>query len=492
MKIKITQRLQQFLNSKKDYPVLAAFSVGYYSLVFYFSNNFDSVNSWSQFIYFLSYFILGPIVVFFLLERIIKKTKFSEFTPGLLTILMIPLLIFYLLGSDVIFVSIKRISLFVFIIWCIWKFKIRIYKYLIVFIFLMAIIPTISLASILFHNFTHPDQWGTQPDHILNTKFKTKPNVYYIQTDGYINETNFENGLYKFDNSKMDFFLKQRNFTAYTNHRSNYPSTLYSNSSCFAMKHHHISDFSQFNYPRDIIMGANPVLQVFKNNQYKTFFITEMPYFTINRPTVFYDYYNFQDKTIARTGEGGDYYCEITQEIKKQIESSKKGANFFFIQKFAPNHVCVYDYKGATVETGRVAYIESLRRANVWLNKVIPIIELNDPNAIIIIGADHGGYVGFKYFGESTQKRVTNKKLLQSIFGAKLAIKWNDDKHYEYDKDLKSSVNLFRVLFSYLSKDKSLLKNMESDKSYHYLESSNKSITPYPALDENGNVNLSK
>ena len=291
----------------------------------------------------------------------------------------------------------------------------------------------------------------------------------------------------------MHLFLKQRNFTAYTNHRSNYPSTLYSNSSCFAMKQHHISDFGQFITPRDVIISDNPVLRVFKNNDYKTFFITERPYFLANRAAVFYDYYNYQDKEFSHLGDGGnDKYCEITKEIKNQITLNKTSANFFFIQKFAPNHIFIEDCEGRTAEDGRLMYVESLRLAKIWLNNIIPIIEHNDHNAIITIGPDHGGYVGFKYFGESTQKRVTNKKLLQSIFGAKLAIKWNDDKHHEYDKDLKSSVNLFRVLFSYLSKDKSLLKNMESDKSYHYIESSNKSITPYAALDENGNVNLSK
>ena len=141
MKIRITHRLQQFLNSKKDYPILAAFSVGYYSFVFYFSNNFDLVNSWTQFFYFLSYFILAPIVVFFILERIITNTKFSELLPQLFTVLMVPLFVFYLVGGYAIFVSLKRITLFVFIVFCIWKFKISIYKYFILLIFLMSIIP---------------------------------------------------------------------------------------------------------------------------------------------------------------------------------------------------------------------------------------------------------------------------------------------------------------------------------------------------------------
>lgn len=492
MKIKITEKIQQFLNSKKDYPVLAAFSVGYYSFVFYFSNNFDLVNSWSQFIYFLSYFILGPIVVFFVLERIIRGTKFSDFLSELFTVLMFFLFILYIADHGLMsLISIKRIVVSVIIVVCIWKFKIRIYKYLIILTLLMSIIPIVTLATILYHNLTYSNDWLKQPDHILSTRFVKKPNIYYIQPDGYANEQNLKDVLYHFDNSDFESFLLKNKFTSY-NYRSNYPSTLYSNVSCFSMKHHYLKAYSDFVYPRDIIMGKNAVLKVFKNNGYKTSFICERPYFLMNRPTIFYDYYNFKDKNFSRNRDGFNDSYEIENEIENRIKQNKQSNNFFFIQKFDPGHISGCEYEGISVEKERDLVIDKLQKANVWLKNVINIIVSNDPNAIIIIGADHAGYVGFTSLIQSCQKKLTNQKLLNSIFGAKLVIKWNDSSHVEYDKKLKTSVNLFRVLFSYLSEDKTLLTNMQSDISYHYLRPIKGELIPYPALDENGNVYISK
>ncbi len=122
--------------------------------------------------------------------------------------------------------------------------------------------------------------------------------------------------------------------------------------------------------------------------------------------------------------------------------------------------------------------------ANVWLKNAITIIEKNDPNAIIIIGADHGGFVGFDYALEA-QKKVTNPLLIQSIFGAKLAIKWNNSQHSEYDSKLKTSVNLFRIVFSFLSEDKTLLQHLQPDASYNCYDSTDFTKV-YKAIDEYG------
>jgi hypothetical protein len=74
---------------------------------------------------------------------------------------------------------------------------------------------------------------------------------------------------------------------------------------------------------------------------------------------------------------------------------------------------------------------------------------------------------------------------LYSIFGAKLAIKWNDSKHEEYDANLKTSVNLFRVVFSYLSENKILLKKFQPNISYNCYDPSDFSKV-YMAIDEKG------
>ena len=75
----------------------------------------------------------------------------------------------------------------------------------------------------MYLNFTNSAEWQVQPDAILETKFKKTPNIYYIQPDGYANETNLKGPLYQFDNSEFDGWLKDNKFTLYDDYRSNYP-----------------------------------------------------------------------------------------------------------------------------------------------------------------------------------------------------------------------------------------------------------------------------
>jgi len=345
----------------------------------------------------------------------------------------------------------------------------------------MSVLPIYKLGKVIYFNFTYTGEWQVQPDAILVTKFKKNPNVYYIQPDGYANETNLKGELYRFDNSEFDGWLKNQKFTLYDDFRSNYPYTLYSNSSCFFMKHHFSNEFSNFNYARDYIVGKNPVLEIFKNNNYKTFFITEIPYLLMNRPSVYFDYCNYKLGELPYFKDGLSCFKEITNEIENQIELNKGTNNFFFIEKFNPGHINPSKIKGSSIEKERLEYLKSLQTANVWLKKTITIIEKNDPNAIIIIGADHAGYVGFEYTSQA-QNKITDRKLLNSIFGAKLAIKWNGAQQ-DYDSQLKTSVNLFRIVFSYLSEDKLLLNNLQPNTSYNCYDASDFSKV-YKAIED--------
>lgn len=168
----------------------------------------------------------------------------------------------------------------------------------------MSIYPSLKLSSMVFKNIFIENDWKKQPDDILDTKFKTKPNIYFIQPDGYANSKNLKNEIYNFNNSVFDEFLIENNFKVYEEFKSNYNSTLSSNSSCFNMKHHFYNDRNKFNYSRDNIIGKNPVLEIFKSNQYKTFFITEKTYLLMNKPKIYYDYVNFSLEEIPFFKDG--------------------------------------------------------------------------------------------------------------------------------------------------------------------------------------------
>jgi hypothetical protein len=481
MKFNIKEQFNFFLNNAKDYPILAGFSIGFYAFVFYFSNNFALVNSWQQTLVFLLNFIVFPTVVVFGIFKIIQKSRFSSFATQSIFIMMLVLLPIYLFGISNLLVSYKKMGLLVILLLGLIIFKIKNYKYFIVLVFLMAVLPIVKLGKIIYLNYTNSTEWQLQPDAILKTKFKKNPNVYYIQPDGYANETNLKDPLYRFDNSEFDGWLKNQKFTLYDDYRSNYPYTLYSNSSCFYMKHHFSNEFSNFNYARDYIVGKNPVLEIFKSNNYKTFFITEIPYLLMNRPSVDFDYCNYKLGELPYFKDGLSCFKEITNEIENQIKLNKDTNNFFFIEKFNPGHINPSKVKGSTIEKERLEYLKSLQIANAWLKKAITIIEKNDPNAIIIIGADHGGFVGFEYTSQA-QNKIKDRKLLNSIFGAKLAIKWNGEQQ-DYDSQLKTSVNLFRIVFSYLSEDKLLLNNLQPNTSYNCYDASDFSKV-YKAIED--------
>ena len=79
--------------------------------------------------------------------------------------------------------------------------------------------------------------------------------------------------------------------------------------------------------------------------------------------------------------------------------------------------------------------------------------------------ADHGGFVGMTNTGESYTKN-TDPNFVNSIFSTILAIHWPNGEEPKFDNKLKTSVNLFRILTSYLSDNDSYLSNLQPDESY--------------------------
>jgi len=484
MKFNFKQKLNQFLNNSKDYPVLAGFSVGFYALVFYFSNNFDSVNSLEHLFFYFFYYVFISLAIIFIVYKALQKSQFNRFASQSIIILSLIFLFIYIFGFSNVIGSYKKIGVILLLAFLILIFKITNHKYFTFFLFLMSVIPVFKLMRITGLNLINSTEWQQQPDNILSCQFKKRPNIYYIQPDGYASDINLKGSVYEYDNSTFDNWLKKNEFTLYDNYRSNYESTLFSNSSCFFMKHHFSNEFSNFKYARDLIVGENPVLKIFKNNHYKTFFIAEKPYLLMNRPKVFYDYCNFKNEEVSLYKDFWENVKNVHENFENQIINNKSTNNFFFIELFKPSHISVYEGRSLGIEKERIEYINKLKNANEQLKEMISFIQIRDPNSIIVIGADHGGFVGFKYTLQA-QNKITDPKLLYSIFGAKLAIKWNDERHAEYDVNLKTSVNLFRVIFSYLSEDKRLLKNLQPNTSYNCYDSSDFTKV-YLAIDENG------
>ncbi|WP_400077622.1 sulfatase-like hydrolase/transferase [Winogradskyella sp. R77965] len=350
-----------------------------------------------------------------------------------------------------------------------------------------------KLVPDLYREVMYSKDWMKQPDAIETTVFKKRPNVYVIQPDGYVNFSELTNKLYNFNNEIFENFLRENGFVFYPEYRSNYSSTLSSNSSLFGMKHHYYGNkvlgINPSHNTRDEIVGDNPVLRIFKNNDYKTLLMLQTPYLLVNRPKIHFDYCNISLNEVSYIERGFYLEKDLSKDVKTAIRENKSTSNFFFIESMLPSHIVTHNGSGNTVEEEGKLYIERLQEANKWLTDLIDYISKEDRNGIILIVSDHGGYVGLSSM-EQNQLKQTNRDIVYSMFSSALAIKWNSDKP-EFKNEIRSSVNLFRTVFAHLSEEQSYLNHLQEDKSYMIIRSgSPKGVYEY--IDESGTTIFKK
>ncbi len=491
--------LKIFLNSNKEYPVIAGVAAGLYPLIFYYSRNFTMVDSWEHLGYFLTLFVLLPIVFFKLIDWLIKKRTF-RWKKYILPFLN--LFIFLFLLKIILYTGIqKKIVLGIFILSATTAFFLhKQFKKWVIIQLILAVIGVLALVPVISKNLNYSDGWMQQPDNIENVVFKKKPNVYYIQPDGYANFSELGGGYYNFDNSEFETFLKQNSFKNYADFRSNYDATLASNSSIFMMKHHFYSASTgsgEVARARNIIIGNNTVLKAFKNNDYTTYFFAEFPYLMMNRPTMGYDFSNFSYSEVPFLGTGLENKKEILPDLKNILKQKDLlQPRFVFIEIFNPKHIDGTSNGDNLAFKKREKYIKNLQEANTTIKSIVHNILENDPEALIIIMADHGGYVGLEKLQQGNEK-ITDRDKTFSIFSSILSIHWpNGNAPEYYDVKLKTSVNTFRIIFSFLSENSKYLNHLQNDSSYGVIiKGAPKGV--YELIDENGkivfnNINLLK
>lgn len=469
MLAKLRDGIIKFAQKNKTSPTICAIASGMFPLAFYYYRNFTLINSWSQFLFFSFYFLLIPILVFEVINFMFNRIKiFKSLKKYLLTFLNLSWCVYLLVFITIGFNWLNTIIA----IFTVVTVTLILYKYLnkaIVFQLILACVIFIYFTDYLIRIPKNPSNWLEQPDEIEKVILKNKPNIYFIQPDGYANSTEISKGYYNYDNSEFENFLIENNFKIYSDYRSNYYSTLSSNSSLFAMKHHYYnkpsSRITELFNARDVIVGANPVLTILKNNNYSTNLLLDTSYLLKNRPNIAYDYCNFNYEDLSYFSKGLQSNRDVFLDLKERMKLTKNGSNFYFIEKLCPTHITTAKNPGNIADLERDKYLKRLEESNIWLKKLLTYIHNNDDNSIVIIASDHGGFVGFNSMIESRTKQ-TNRDLIYSIFTAQLAIKWPDGYELSYDNKIKTPVNLFRVLFSILSENEIYLNHLQEDKSF--------------------------
>lgn len=480
-------RFRAFVYSEKTHKYLAIVAAGLYPFLHYFNSNLNISNSWEQLLFMLLLCFAFPLVLLKISKLVFNLKPFRRFESQRLTILN--LTIFLVLIGFLVFDFRKKVTVMIIII--AFVVGLLLYKHLkkiVILQLLMSIISGFTLIPVLLFAFHQNNSgWTTLDDDILKIKLKTTPNIFVIQPDGYVNRSIISEQPYDIDNSDFYNFIEKKKFENILNFRSNYYSTMTSNASMFAMKHHYYSNTYKengktFNANGAIVGKYNNVLSILNNNNYTSHLMTDNSYFLIDRKPSSFDFSNVQPLQLSFV-HTGKVKRNIVEDLTKVLDTISSKRNFFFIEKTIPSHIN-YTQSNSLGKVGeRDRYFNRLQEANLWLTNLINTIENYDNDALVVIVADHGGFVGLNYSLESIESQMDAIET-SSAFSSMLSIKW---PQYLEDNDIEfhSSVNLFRNIFYSLSQDNSLLKYREKDESYIPLKE-NGTLNYYKCIDDNG------
>lgn len=464
---------------------LAGIAAGLYPVLHYYNGNLEMADSWIQLVFLVGTGMLLPILLLFISKpvfRVVALQKFEKYRPA-----AINLAFFFGLLAMLIFQSNRKIILLVFIGGALLSFLL--YKHLSKIVVLQYLLAATSLFLFVpkaIFAFNHTNDWAKPTDAISDTQFKLHPNIYVIQPDGYTSFSTFKEAPYNHPDTAFETWLDEAEFVHYDGFRSNYYSTLTSNSSLFAMKHHYYGNTFTGNLKtfdsQEVIAGKNTTIATLKNNGYQTHLITDNSYFLINRKSS-YDYCNITTDELSLYRPGGVRGVDMMADFKEVVATLSNSHNFFFIEKTIPGHIAHGEGASMGVEAERDRYLDRVKKSEVWMQELINTIRAHDKNPMIVIVADHGGYVGLNYVKEVLEKKLTPVEV-NSVFSSLLSIRWPSGE-VPQDLEITSSVNLFRYIFSYLSGDEGLLDHLEKDQSFLPFDDGS-GIQYYEYLDANG------
>lgn len=489
----MTKKTSKKSSSKLLLPFIVGIATGLYPVIFYYTNNYALINSTKHLLYFVGFFLVVPSVGFFIVDKLFLKKLKAERKSMILTFLNVSAFLLFI--QLCLYTNIQWLFTVITIVIAgavAWFLKDHLKK-IVAFQYILAAIALFSLIPNVISQLNYSDTWKEQPDDIESVVFTKRPNVYYIQPDGYVNFSELVKGFYQLEDIPLKPYLEEKQFTQYPDVRSNYTSTLSSNMATFTMKHHYNNygfNFSELPDARAIIVNDNPVLRIFKNNNYKTHFIAEHSYIIANKPEIGYDRCNFSTSEIAYINDGFDQRQEVLPPLKAYLEEDPEQSKFFFIEIFKPGHVPAKKEEAKSKTFEKDKWLVNLNMADEKIRNVIDMIVANDPTALIMIMSDHGGSVGLTHMLE-TRTRTNSRDKLISTYSTNLAIRWPENLAPQFDNKMKTGVNVFRVLFSYLSDNTKYLEHLQEDSSFTYIEEgAPKGV--YKVLDENGAVTFEK
>ena len=488
--------MSPFMNDINKQPLktwMVVLCAGIYPVLFYVGNNYSLVNSWGHVVFFtLSFFIL-PLIGAELGARLLKKKLGLRWAELWLSFLGFGLFFFFFKVTLLEAPHRKITVLIIFLALIYAYFLSKHHRKMMVLQGLMGLLALFPLIGQIYHNLSLSESWKEIQKEVLNLELKVKPNIYLIQPDGLVNFSEMNRGYYQDQDTTFKSELNQLGFTHYPDFRSNYASTLSSNSALMMMKHHYYNfgeNFSEALDARECIVSKNHVLTILKNNGYQSNLISQAPYLLVNHPKLGFDRTNFDFDDIGYLSKGFNLKANITNDLDQFLEEAPVGPQFYFIEFFNPGHIAGRRENSLGAQKERDLWLESMERGQVTIRDLVRLIQHRDPEGLIILLADHGGFVGLDYTNQIYTK-TQDRDLIYSIFSSQLSIKWPKDLKPEQPINFTTSVNIFRLLLAHLSQNQSIGLDLESDASYVILNDEQyKGVYEY--IDTHGAVNCKK
>ncbi len=463
--------IQKTFKRKIESPALAALAIGLFPFLFYISNNITLIFEYIPIFDFAKIFILIPFIIistaYHFLYKKLPPIISKRIIPGLMVVLLISSLKLTIFELNPILIAVALIAALLFIV-----FMYKEATSLMLLLFLMSAFSGYNIISemITIQKKKALKQWMELPDDIEKTKFTKRHNIYLIQPDSYVNISEMSEGYYNIDNQEMYNWLNNSGFKLYENFRSNYGATIHSNLSLFTMRHHHYQTARSLIDAyggRETLIGENAVLNILRENDYKLALVSSTIFMIARRTSIIYDYCNVKNNSVSPLDDPVKTIVgDVVEDTKEAIETFKDDKRFIFLEHSAsPAHIAGFLHQSKGVEKEREEYIERVMEANEWLKEVIAHINEVDTNALIIVAADHGGYVGLEA-AEQAYIKTEDPNLVRSYFSSMLAIKWPNDYDGSLDDKFHSVVNLFRNVFSYMSDRPEFANTPELDESF--------------------------
>ena len=333
----------------------------------------------------------------------------------------------------------------------------------------------------LLQQHTSPEarNFSINPKDTYVPKLKHKPNIYFIILDSYTNKK----GLASLGINNDAFYntLTQKGFTLYHDFFSAYHLTMYSMPAYLDMAHHYYQ--CEEKQLRHLAAGWGRVPDILRHNGYRINLIHDSHYFLGSaEPRADFSWYPGHGQHIGVYTEilGNTLPKNVWKLIAKRMLHSKKSLlcaliglhpktpHFTYIHYMGwPGHSnpLQNDFCDEHAQTQR--YAKRIHFANQKFLQILAWIDQHDPSAIVVLAGDHGPYI------RSRCTRCVNKcvkkdtkRFVQENLNVLCAIRW--PKYYDsaFDKLIKTSPNLFRIILSMLAEDLTLLEQRVPDYSF--------------------------